>query len=83
MLGTGRLTIARAIGHIFFGGGTRLGKMNLEIFSEEKKKCQDVRTHAHSFNSAVPLLLAHGDTAKEVRLNHFFMLQLFLVFPFS
>ena len=42
MLGTGRLSIARAIGQIFFGGGgggwTRFGKMNLENFQRKKKK---------------------------------------------
>ena len=60
----------------FFGGG----KMNLEIFRGKKKK-NNVRitTHAHSFNSPVQLPLAHRDTAEKVCLNHFFMIQLFLL----
>ena len=58
VLGTGRLTIARAIGNFFFCGEDELRK-----FSEEKKKKKKnnvaVRTHAHSFNSPVQLPLAH------------------------
>ena len=59
--------------------------MNLENFQRKKKKKNNVeiRTHAHSFNSPVQLPLAHQDTAEEVCLNHFFMIQLFLAFPFS
>ena len=34
---------------------------------------------AHSFNSPVQLPLAHRDTAENVCLNHFFMIQLFIL----
>ena len=63
---------------IFFWGG---GKMNLENFQREKKKKNivGIRTHARSFNSPVQLPLAHRNTAEEVCLNHFFMVQLFLL----
>ena len=76
VLGTGRSTIARAIGQFFLGGG----EDELRNFSEEKKKNNvGIRTYAHSFNSPVQLPLAHGDTAEKVRFNHFFMIQLFLL----
>ena len=80
VLGTGRLTIARAIGKFFFGGGGG-GKMNLENFQRKKKKKNivGIRTHAHSFNSPVQLPLAHRNTAEKVCLNYFFMIQLFLL----
>ena len=58
--------------------------MNLENFQRKKKKnIVGIRTHAHSFNSPVQLPLAHRDTAAEVCLNHFFMIQLILAFPVS
>ena len=60
VLGTGRLTVARAIEKIILGGGG--GEDELRKFSEEKKKKKEnvrIRTHAHSFNSPVKLPLAH------------------------
>ena len=62
----------------FLGGG----EDELRKFSEEKKKKKEyfgIRTHAHSFNSPVQLPPAHRDTAEETCLNHFFMIQLFLL----
>ena len=63
VLGTGRLTIARAIGQIFGGG-----KMNLENFQRKKKKKNivGIRTHAHSFNSPVQLPPAHQTPLKRL-----------------
>ena len=65
--------------NFFFGGGG--GGNKLRKFSEQKKKQNNVgiRIHAHSFNSPVQLPLAHRDTAEKVCLNHFFMIQLFLL----
>ena len=77
VLGTGRLTIARAIGHFFLGGGGGGGKMNLENFQRKKKK--RILSRLEPINSPVQLPLAHRDTAEEVGLNHFFMIQLFLL----
>ena len=56
--------------------------MNLENFQRKKKKKKNnagIRTHAHSFYSPVQLPLAHPGSAEEVCLNHFFMIQLFLL----
>ena len=54
--------------------------MNLENFQRKKKKNNvEIRTDAHSFNSPVQLPLAHPGTAEKVCLNHFFMIQLFLL----
>ena len=56
----------------------------LRIFSEETiENIIGIRTHTHSFKSPVQLPLAHRDTAEEVCLNHVFMIQLLLAFPFS
>ena len=77
---------ARYWARFFFGGGGGGGEWEDELrkFSEEKKKnIVGIRTHAHSFHSTVQLPLAQRDTAEDVSLNHFFMIQLFLAFPFS
>ena len=68
---------ARYWANFFFGGG----EDELRKFSEEKKKKNNVRirTHAHSFNSPVQLPLAHRHTTEKACLNHFFMIQLFLL----
>ena len=81
VLGTGRLTIARAIVCFFW---TRFGKLNLEkIFRGKKKNIVGIRTHAHSFNGPVQVPLAYRDTAAEFCLNNSFIIQLFLAFPVS
>ena len=84
------MTIARAIGQIFGGEGRGGegrgggeggggGKMNLENFQRKKKNIVGISTHAHSFNSPVQLPPAHPDTTEEACLNHFFVIQLFLL----
>ena len=61
-------------------------EVELRKFSEQKKKKMDIvgiRTHAHSFDGAVQLPLAHRDTAADFCLNHYFIIQLILAFPVS
>ena len=78
MLGTGRLTIARAIGRILILG--EVWEVEFRKFSEKKNESiVGIRTHAHSFDGPVQLPLAHRDTAAELCINHSFIIQLFLV----
>ena len=84
MLGTGRLTIARAI-VVVFGRvwEVELGKISVIKRRKKRKNIVRIRTRAHSFNGPVQLPLAHRDTAAEFCLNHSFIIQLFLAFPVS
>ena len=60
--------------------------LNLENFQRKKKKKKKknivgIRTHAHSFNMPVQLLLAHRDTAAGFCLKNSFIIQLSPAFP--
>ena len=84
MLGTGRLTLARAIGLICFLD--EVLEVELRKFSEKKKKKKNnvgIRTHARSIDGPMQLPLAHRDTTAEFCLMHSFIIQLFLAFPVS
>ena len=80
VLGTGRLTIARAIVVFFLD---EVWEVELNFQRKKRKNIAGIITHTHSFNGPVQVPLAHRDTDAEFCLNNSFIIQLFLAFPVS